>query len=165
MAGIVKDVKTIAGIAPQFDDTDKLAVSLYRQNSAAGDEAVKNNTEVTVLTSASRTETTDSDDQTNTNARGAVIYMNVSGVELATDNIGFDVQMKDPVSGSYVTLIEGGTIHAAAMQTYVVYPGIADTQASQTLVQATPLPRTWRVRAVHVGAGEFKYSIGAQYIL
>lgn len=37
------DVATVGGVAPQFDDTDKVAVSLYGKATAAGDKAILTN--------------------------------------------------------------------------------------------------------------------------
>ncbi len=37
------DVATVGGVAPQFDDTDKLAISLHGKVTAAGDTAIRTN--------------------------------------------------------------------------------------------------------------------------
>ena len=127
----------------QLDDTDKLAVSQYAKATAAGDEAVSNNTEAAVLALEENTLVTrTSTDQTNTNARGMILHVNTAGIVGTTAEYTPGVQAKFN-DGSYVTIWTAAaalTVNGDA--TYVLYPGAAGGNVTE--VDGIPIPRTWR---------------------
>ncbi len=131
-------------------------------NGAAWDPQ-RNNTELTLLTSAARTATTASAEQVNYNARGVLLYFNVSAVP-GTDTVQLTVEGKDPVSGNWGQIWAPAAISATVQPgRYMLYPGVG--AANLTGQASAALPRIWRVRVIHSGVGSFTYSVGASLIL
>ncbi|MAH46760.1 hypothetical protein CMI37_13105 [Candidatus Pacearchaeota archaeon] len=209
----------VNGVAPQLDDTDKLAVSLYGNSGAAGDTSLvssaagvvyvmqargssgvefafdtagsdaktdavmsywqrcmnslyngttwnrqRNNEEVTLLASAARSATTTSDDQTNYNAVGVVLMVDVT-LDPAAASVTPRIQAIHPVSGDYFNLwVAGAAITATGNFLYVLYPGNTDG-GQLTDKDTVPIPRQWRLQMTHADADSITYSVGASYIL
>lgn len=128
----------------------------------------RNNTEGTLLASAARTATTNTSDQTNYNARGVLISLDVSANPGGGETLSLDIQYKDPISGNYASLFPVTVVSTASNGTFSVelYPGAVETGAIAALfVQGLALPRTWRARVVHSAAGSWTYSLAFQTIL
>lgn len=125
----------------------------------------RNNTEGTLLASAARTATADAPNQVNYNARGVVVYVNVTVA--GTGGLTTIIKGIDPVSGQTVQLntaavqITGIGIYAVAL-----YPGASaaptGTVATGQVVNrvATELPRTWKVTIIPADASSWTYSVG-----
>lgn len=131
-----------------------------RWNGASLDRE-RGNTEVTVLASAARTATVDSADQTNHNARGAHVIIDVTAIT-ATPSITPKIQVKDPASAKYYDVLVGVAITAVGTTVIKVYPGIA---ASANAAASDILGRTWRVRVEHADADSITYSVGAHVVV
>ena len=129
-------------------------------NGAAWDRA-RGNTEATVLASAARTTTTNSADQTNYNARGVHVLLNVTAVP-GVDTVTLSIQGKDPVSAVYYTLLTGLAVVGTGVNVYKVFPGIT---AVANGAASDVLPRTWRVAVTHSAATSFTYSVGAALVI
>ena len=126
----------------------------------------RNNAEATVLASAARVATTNSADFTNYDARGVMLHLNITANPGAAETLTVQLQMKDPVSGTYrnVTAFPA-TATSNTDYIYTVYPGATETAAvAQFEVQGVPVPRTWRIAVTHSAAGSWTYSVGASYI-
>jgi hypothetical protein len=124
----------------------------------------RGNTEGTLLASAARTADTASADQTNHNARGALIFFNVT---VAGGGSGFRlvIQAKDPLSGSYKSLNQypsAAITTVTGLYVLLLYPGVATTGLLD-VISNQALPRTWRVLADHTDATSHTYS--ASYAL
>lgn len=125
-------------------------------------DSVRNNAVGTLLASAARTATVSSADQTNFNARGVRVRINVSSVT-DTPSITVAVEEKDSISGNYVAILTSAAITTTGQKTtLVVYPGIA---ASANVKADDPLPRTWRVTVTHGDADSITYSVDYALIL
>lgn len=120
----------------------------------------RNNNEVTVLASAARVSTTASPDQTNYNARGVILILDITAVP-SIETVTLTIQGKDALSGKYYTLLAGAVQVAVATIAMRVYPGLI---AVGNLTASDALPRTWRANVVHSASGSFTYSVGASYI-
>jgi len=130
----------------------------------------RNNTEKTVLPSAARTVSGASPDQTNFNARGVIIYLNVtavSGTFAAGEGLSMHVDFKDPVSGEYPQVTPDiGPYTTTGLRCIVVYPGATDVRGYFPTENDVPLPRTWRVHYGITGtAPSFTFSVGASYVV
>ena len=122
------------------------------------------NQDLTLLASAARTTTTTSADQTNQNARGVVVYVNVTAAS-GTGGLQLAIQGKDPVSGGYKTLNTLPTaITATGLYVYELYPGCSTT-GNLAAVYAQVLPRTWRIQMNAGDGSSYTYSIGCSLIL
>lgn len=120
----------------------------------------RGNTEGTLLASATRTATTTTPDQTNYNARGVLVFFNITAVS-GTGGLTLSIQWKDPVSGTtYSNLLVGSALTTAGARIYQVYPAASGGTAST----GAALPRTWRVSVAHGDASNYTYSVGYAYV-
>lgn len=213
-------VERIGGVAPQMDDTDKLAVSLHARGTVDGDTPVavqstvsrnlrvtlysggsiigatatgndgsgnnlsgldvfprnflsnettwdrqRNNVEATLLASAARTATTASADQTNYNARGVIVTIDVTAIS-ASPSITMDIEFRENIAGRYESfLLTSAAITTTGVHSYIVYPGVGAASGDVVQVAGFPLGRTWRVNVTHADADSITYSVAASYIL
>jgi len=130
-------------------------------------ERWRNNTEVTVLASATRTASGNSADQTNYNARGIILFINVTAVSGTSPTLEVRLQVKDPISGSYINYAASVQITTTGDYLTVCYPA-ATREYDATKIDAwdLPLPRTWRVNYAIGGTNpSFTFSVGAMYIV
>ena len=137
---------------------------LYVFNDSTWDR-VRNNIEVTQLASAARTGNTNGPDQTNYNARGVIITLDVTTDPGGGETLQLIVEHKDGVSSAYEILLDDGANATPGRRTVIVYPGIGAAANDVTTIAGYPLPRTWRVRVVHSAGGTWNYSVGASLIL
>ena len=124
-----------------------------------------NNSTLTVQASAAQTATNNSTAQTNFNARGIDLYVNVTAASGTSPTLAVKIQTQDPVSGTWVDLPGAVTanITAAGITVLQVYPGVAAV-ANSTISAA--LPRAWRCVSTIAGTSpSFTYSIGGAYII
>lgn len=119
------------------------------------------NTQGTVLASAARTATNDSADQTNHNARGVRLTINVSSITTAP-SITVAVDEKDPISGGYSNILTSAAITTVSRTVLTIYPGATVTA---NLTASMPLSRTWRVTVTHANADSISYSVAFAYVL
>ena len=127
----------------------------------------KGNSEETVLANAARVATTNSADQTNFNGVGATFYWDVT-VNVSTETLRLLIQERDSISGNYHTVADTGAIDfggAAGDRVIKIYPGIGVASGDVDIVTGFQLPRTYRARVVHGGAGSATYSVSASYTL
>jgi hypothetical protein len=123
---------------------------------------------VSVLQSEQRTATTTSDDITNfgetINVKGGYITLDVTAV-LTTPLITLSVQLKDPASGQYETLMSATSgVTTTGTHTYLIYPGAGEAGADVTQVAGYVLPPTWRVKVDHADTDPITYSVGAMLV-
>lgn len=151
------------------DNADAVAVLTLGRLAVEGRNALFNgttwdrqrgNTELTLLASAARTATTASADQTNYNARGLHVAINVSAI--GTSNLTVTVQGKDPISGTYYTLLAGANITTTGINILKIYPGITAVANGSA---ADILPRTFRVNCVKGDGSSWTYSVSASLVI
>lgn len=111
----------------------------------------------TLLSSAARTSTADSSDVNNTSYRGAHIVINVSSY--TSGQWTPIVQGKDPVSGSYYTILTGPTLASTGTTIIKVYPGLMAQSADDPIANDF-LPRTWRIRMLGGATPSATFSVG-----
>lgn len=146
------------------DNTEALFASAGLWNGSSLDRA-RANAEATVLASASNAAgTRTSADQTNFNARGVLLVLDITALG-AAETLTLIVDAKDPVSGIYIGLT--AFVDVGVDTAYTLYPGAVETAAVVALqVQGVALPRTWRVRVTTAPAvNASTFSVGASYIL
>lgn len=129
----------------------------YAWNGTTADRQ-RNNVEATLLASAVRAGTTNSSDQTNYNARGVMVFFNVTAVP-GGDTVQCRLQVKDPVSGTYMDVMAPAATAVTGLFVYVFYPGAGTNTVTET--SQAPLPRTWRASIVHSAGTNFTYSVAA----
>lgn len=125
----------------------------------------RNNVQGALLASAARTAALASATQTNYNARGVKVILDIT-VASGTGGLTIYIFEHDPVTDKGVFILQGASVTATGTYMYELYPGAsaAATGKVNTRVSAT-LGRTWHVY-VSVGDGSsYTYSIGYQLIV
>lgn len=117
----------------------------------------------TILGSATRSADNNSADLVNAHARGVIVYFNLATVP-GTDTVNCQIQMKDPVSGTYTTICASGAKATTGLYILCVYPGASNTGSVFAALTAFPLPRDWRVNMDHSAASDFVYSVSYEYL-
>ena len=136
--------------------------SLYNQGADRWDRH-RNNTEATLLASAERTSTASSADQTNHNARGVLVTLNVTAT---SDTPSLTLKIEAKMGDNYEKLLEASAaVTAVGTHTYIVYPGAGAAAEDVVESQGFPLPRTWRVTVTHADSDPATYSVEASLIL
>lgn len=128
----------------------------------------RNNIQGTLLASAARTATTMSANQTNYNARGLHVTLDIS-VASGAGGLQVRVQGIDIASGNFYSLNGAPTaIVATGTYDYEFYPGVSGVVAGSNNVNgrtSTSLPRIWRLTVTHGDASSYTYSVGYSYII
>lgn len=117
----------------------------------------RGNVEGTALASAARTATISSANITNHNARGVMVFLNVTAAS-GTGGLQTRIRGVDPVGASSVAVNALPTaIIATSLLVYVVYPG----GGAGALTQGTnvELPRTFFIQVVHGDTSSYTYSV------
>lgn len=127
---------TITGALPAGTNT------IGNVNLTAGSIPGQNTDNVTVITSAAQTTDVNSSDKTNTNCNGVNVYVNTGSFGVGATLVVATIQGKDPVSGTYYTILASAGLTASTFYVLQVYPGIVG--ATNTAANAA-LPKTWRV--------------------
>lgn len=123
-------------------------------------DRVRNNLDQIILTSAARVTTTSSADFINYNGKGLKVFIDTTAFT-ATPSVVFDIEVKDPVSGVYTSLLTSVAIIGISHTVLTIYPGIA---AVANVSVSDILPRTWRITATHANADSLTYSVGSSII-
>lgn len=144
---------------PEKTGLDTIAFN-YAFNGTSFD-AVRNNTEETILANAARTATENSADFVNFNAKGLHAIINVTALS-ASPSIVATIQGKDPISGTYYDILEGLPITTTGINILKVYPGIS---AFVNQSASDILPRIYRVRMVHANGNSITYSVAGALII
>ena len=126
----------------------------------------RRNQAISALSSAARTTTTNTSGYTNHNAKGVVVYLNVT-VAGAGGSLNPVLQFQDPISGTWGSVM-GGTsaITTTGLVTYEYYPG-ADGAVALSTNRRLPLVLgvNWRIQVQHATAHSYTYSLAADLIV
>jgi len=144
--------------------------SLY--NGASWDRQ-RNNTEFTLLASATRTTTTATGVQTNYNARGVMLFLNISArTGGASPLIDVRLRTRDPVSVGKVPMVSTGNFDPVTrLHIMIITPGaqavaLGTLGGDVKLVAGLGLPRQWDVLVAFVqDVTSLTYSLGGCYLL
>ncbi|MBI2887416.1 MAG: hypothetical protein HYY02_09425 [Chloroflexi bacterium] len=114
----------------------------------------RNNQEGTLLANAARTASAASPIQTSHNARGVLIYLNitVAGTGTLTLYIRGSATMSAQLLASAATA--GG-----GLRVYVLYPGASGTGGHIVQAVSAPLPRSWDVLMVPSDGSSWTYQV------
>lgn len=122
-------------------------------------ERVRNNQSGTLLASAARTATTSSADQVNYNNRSLYVFFSITAVP-GIESVTLTVAVKDPIAGTYETILSGAAETATGTKCYLVSPGIGVAAGGVDVVSGYPVPRDYRITVTHSASGSFSYSVG-----
>ena len=125
-------------------------------------ERQRGNTEGALLASSVRATDTNSANQTNYNARGVLIYINVSAVA-AGETVVPKLYLRDTTSSVDFLIWTGAAIDATGLKAYLFYPGTVSTRYTQAVDIA--ISRSWYLTMDHSASGNWTYSASYSYIL
>lgn len=151
-----------------YDTSGNLPVSLSLFNGSTFDKQL-NNTQGILLASAARTASTGSANQTNYNARGVHVCLDITAAS-GTGGLMVRVQGIDLISGNFYSLNGSPTgIIATGTYDYEFYPGSTQgSVAGSNNVNGryqTALPRIWKAQ-INVGdSSSYTYSLSYALIL
>jgi hypothetical protein len=124
--------------------------------------ALPTNRTLTLYASAARTATPSPHaDKKARGAKGLLVFINVSLVPGSAPSVVFTVQGKDPISGTYYTILASAAITGTGLTVLRVFPG---GPVTANLAANDTLPEDWRVTATHGNANSLTYTVGAQYL-
>ncbi len=148
------------------DNYTQLIEAAYSHSFNGGSwDRQRNNTEGVLLASAARTASTDSAVQTNHNARGILLTLDVTAVS-GTGGLTVRVHSVDPVTGKQTTVMLANAARTAVQTvSYLLYPGAATAQGDLVQVNSVALPRKFVVRVSHGDGSSYTYSLGFALIL
>lgn len=115
----------------------------------------RNNNDVTLLTSASRTTTQTSADITTYNLSGINVIVDITAI--GTGSITLSVDGKDPASGKYYNLLTGIALVGNGTTVYKI--GLGETAVANATANDS-LPRTIRIVVTANNANAVTYSVG-----
>lgn len=152
----------LASIATPSDassGTNIAAIGMFNYNGTTY-ERNRSNMQSTLLASAARTVTTSSADQTNNNAKGLHVVLDVTSA--GTGDITLTIEGKDTLSGKYYTLLAGTNVTTNSTNVYKVYPGLP---ATANVSANDIVPRTYRVTVTANNANTITYSVASLLVL
>ena len=128
------------------------------------------NSQGTLLTSASRNSSTGTPTQINANARGVILFLNVTGNPGGAETLSLAIGLVDPVSGvgsNWPYQSPAFPANTNGFYKFIVYPGGTAALANPTVNTSMSgvLPRQWTAQVSHSGAGAWTYSLGFALIL
>jgi len=133
----------------------------YTYNGSAWDR-FRGNVASILLGPAARTASTASANQTNYNAKGVMVFLNVTAAS-GTGGLILRFTAFDPQSGGFLLMNVAPTaVTATGLYVYTYYPGIT---AGGTQATSGALPRTWGVTVTHSDASSYTYSVAASLIM
>lgn len=112
------------------------------------DEESNHNKAALITLTAQGVGAVSSADQTNINARGVQVGVNITGLTGTTPTVTVKIEGKDEASGQYYTLLQSAALAATGFTLLTLYPGAPST-ANVSSPQV--LPATWRVTATVAG--------------
>lgn len=159
-SGVNAIVDNSDGVAVQGSANRLAAVARSTVFNGSTWDRARGNQEISILTSGARTTTQTSADQTNYNAKGIHVTLDVTTA--GTGSITVDIQGKDAVSGKYYSILTGAAVTTVTTNVYKIYPGLT---ASPNAVANDILPRTWRIVVTANNGNSITYSVGATLIV
>lgn len=76
---------------------------------------------------------------------GLLVFINITAISGTTPTLTVTVEGKDPVSGTYYTILASAALNATGMTVLKIYPAL--TAAANTVANDI-LPQTFRVKSV-----------------
>lgn len=136
----------------------EITQALY--NGTSVDRRRGNLDNISLIAATGVTTTQTGADQTNHNGRGVIVTLDMTTV--GTGSVTLEIDMKDPVSGKYISLLTGAAVITNTTNLYTVYPG---APATANVSANAPLPRTWRVKVVANNANPTSFTVAASVIV
>jgi hypothetical protein len=125
----------------------------------------RGNTQGTLIASAARTATTLSSIQTNYNAVGILVSVDVTAVG-GSGGLQVVLRGKDPVTNKSLDINNVPTaITTPGVYCYLYYPGATGTSFFIKTSYSVPVPRMFDVVVSHIDATSYTYSVGYSLIL
>jgi len=125
-------------------------------------ERQRGNTEGALLASSVRATDTNSANQTNYNARGVIIYINVD-IAAAGETVTPKLYLRDTTSSADFLIWTGAAINVSGLKAYLFYPGTTSTSYTEAVDIA--ISRSWYLTMDHSASGNWTYSASYSYIL
>lgn len=122
--------------------------------------------EVTLLSSAARTATTNSSDQDNRFYWGLILFLDVT-TRASSTTLTPGLQVKEPIGSNYITIWTATSAINSSDTTvaYLFYPSPnADAKALYTEAVDLIIGKTWRIVMTHGDTNSITYSVSASML-
>jgi hypothetical protein len=165
---LVTTLKSSSGTEPSVQSLTDAQASLFglvtlsrgQHFNGATFDRIYNNTDVTLLASASRTTTQTSADITTYNASGIHVVLDMTVV--GTGSVTVTINGKDAVSGKYYLLLSGAAVITNSTNVYKIFPG---APATANVSANDHLPRTIQIVVTHNNGNAATYSVGYSLLI
>jgi len=125
-------------------------------------------TDIALLDSKVRAATNVTDDvRSARDDKALMFFLDITKAPAAAETLTLVLEAKDPVSGKYVPVTsfeaskKGEELGGGTTLIFIVGSASAETKdVAAVQSQALALPRSWRVKVTHSGAGNWTYSLG-----
>ena len=118
-------------------------------------------TQKTLLASAARTASVNSDDQKNAYHRGVRVHIKVTA-DPAAASLTYTIEGKDQITGTYYTLLASAAVASVSDTFLLVYPGATVTS---NVSANSALPAWWRVKCTAADTDSFTYQVTAELLV
>ena len=145
--------KLTAAMGDADNGAGSLAVQPYLVGGSTSDR-MRGNLQGLLLASAARTASTNSPIQTNYNARGVIIYLNVTVA--GTGNLMLYIRESAFLNAQ---LLVGAAVATTGAWAYVLYPGATTAEGHIVKANSGVLPRTWDVLIAHSDGSSWTYQV------
>jgi len=119
------------------------------------------NQDIIISSSETTTATYNSPDQDNLNSRGVIVVVDVTA--FTGTNYTVSLQIKDELSGKYVSIAADSAQTATGTRTLLVYPGAGAAAQGVNVSAGFPLARKWRVVITKTAVSAFTATVVAHY--
>jgi hypothetical protein len=100
---------------------------------------------------------------TNPNARGIMMFLDITSNPGGAETLALDLQVIAPTAGTFQSIAASQPFTAASngLFTYQIYPGITEaSDVAAQKIQGMAIPRKFRVRVIHSSTGAWSYTLG-----
>lgn len=154
-ANVMRALVTANGFTPGGSGANSLTVVPCRAVTSSTYEQAYNNLNVTLLSSAARTTTQTSADQTNFNHTKLIVVFDVTAG--TTSLLTLTIDGKDAASGKFYNLLTGAAVATVSTNVYTLALGV--TGVANTTVNAF-VPRLFRIVVTAGNGNSITYSVG-----
>jgi len=123
-----------------------------------GWDRARNNVYATAIASGTYNATQTSPALATYNARRLIVWCKITSVP-GTDTVDFQIQLREPVTGSVKTIASTGAQSALATLLLAVGPGVGASPTGYTDAQDSPIGPSFRIQVVHSAGTDFVYGV------
>lgn len=164
--GVINSSGELAYPVDAIDATGNYKISPQLYNSTSYD-AQRGNQSFTGLASAARTATVTTQDFTNHNARGILVYLNITAAPASPASGGLRVQVfaKSKNGQVYALNTAPTTVNSVIARIYGWYAGAGTSSFNFAQMNGGVMPRTFYIQVEHLDAQSYTYALDFDLVM